>query len=87
MWKLQLAHFGQAPGCCLSFGGAEEGHADHRPEKLVGIDSVRQGYDEETQRRLTLPQSEEEAQYRKDAWANTVLQCWKSWQSLTVHMH
>ena len=28
-------------------------------------DCVRQGYDEETQRRLTLPQSEEEAQYRK----------------------
>ncbi|CAE6972288.1 ABCF3 [Symbiodinium natans] len=29
----------------------------------------RQGYDEETQRRLTLPQSEEEAQYRKDMGA------------------
>lgn len=27
---------------------------------------LRQGWDAETQRRLTLPQSEEEAEYRKD---------------------
>ena len=52
-------------------------HAHHRPKQLVVIDSVRQGYDEETQRRLTLPQNDEEAQYRKAASTNAVFQCWK----------